>query len=132
YLVVNETEFKYLTQTDFNFDDIDISINRLREFFGNNLIITLGEKGSIFITPKDEILKVPSYIVKSIDTTGAGDAFIGGFVFGIITGKSVEESTKLGNASGSFSVTKLGAQSSLPYKKELYDFLKFYSEKTYT
>jgi len=127
YLVVNETEFKYLTEADFNFDDIDISINRLRKFFSNNLIITLGEKGSIFITKKDEILKVSSYIVKSIDTTGAGDAFMGGFALGIITDKSIEESVKLGNASGSFSVTKLGAQFSFPYKKELYDFLKFYS-----
>lgn len=132
YLVVNETEFKYLTQTNFNFDDIDVSVNRLREFFSNNLIITLGEKGSVFIAPKNEVIKVPSYIVKSIDATGAGDAFIGGFVFGIVTGKSVKESIKLGNASGSFSVTKLGSQSSLPYKKELYDFLKFYSENVYT
>jgi ribokinase len=123
YLVVNEEEFRCLTQTEFNFDALNIAISKLRVFFSNILIITLGEKGSICITKENEILKIPSYLVKSIDTTGAGDAFIGGFVFGLIIGRNVMESTKLGNANGSLSATKLGAQYSLPNINELNDFL---------
>jgi ribokinase len=124
YLVVNETEFQTLTQNDIEFDSLDISLKKIRDFFGNILIITLGEKGSISITKENQILKLPGYEVESIDSTAAGDAFIGGLVFGLITGKSIEESIKLGNANGAISVTKPGAQASLPDRNELYDFLK--------
>jgi ribokinase len=124
YLVVNETEFQSLAQADFNSDILNFSLKKIREFFGNILIITLGEKGSVFITKDNGILEVPGYKVKSIDSTGAGDAFIGGLVFGLVRGESVEESIKLGNASGAISATRPGAQSSLPYRNELYDFLK--------
>jgi ribokinase len=124
YLVVNETEFQSLAQADFNSDILNFSLKKIREFFGNILIITLGEKGSVFITKDNGILEVPGYKVKSIDSTGAGDAFIWGLVFGLVRGESVEESIKLGNASGAISATRPGAQSSLPYRNELYDFLK--------
>lgn len=129
YLIMNEIEFQFLTGRDFKFNSLTESVNKLRGFYGNNLIITLGEKGSICVTNSDKLLKISSYKVKAIDSTGAGDAFIGGFILGIIQNKSIKECVKLGNATGAISVTKLGAQSSLPNRNELKSFLNTYDEE---
>ena len=129
YLIMNEVEIKYLTGIGFNFRNIDISVRKLRKFFSKNVVITLGEKGAVLVTLKDEILKVPAYEIKSVDSTGAGDAFIGGFILGLVANKSVEDCVVIGSAAGTLSVTKLGAQSSLPYINELSDFLKSHSNK---
>jgi len=130
YLVMNEIEVKYLTGIGFDFRDIDVSVRKLRKLFNKNVVITLGDKGAVLITLKNEILKIPAYEIKPIDSTGAGDAFIGGFILGLVTNKSIEDCIVIGNAAGALSVTKLGAQSSLPYKNELNDFLKSNDDKS--
>ena len=130
YLVMNEIEVKYLTGIAFDFRDIDVSVRKLRKLFNKNVVITLGDKGAVLITLKNEILKIPAYKIKPIDSTGAGDAFIGGFILGLVTKKSIEDCIVIGNAAGALSVTKLGAQSSLPYKNELDNFLKSHGSKS--
>ena len=57
--------------------------------------------------------------VKVIDTTGAGDAFCAGFLFGLVNNKSLFECGSLGNFVASRSITKMGARSGLPYTKDL-------------
>ncbi|MBL6763271.1 MAG: ribokinase, partial [Candidatus Actinomarina sp.] len=76
-----------------------------------NLVVTLGEKGAAYVKG-DEVLKFPAPKVKAIDTTGAGDAFVGAFSFGISSGLSAEESVKIGIEKATDSVTKSGTQSS--------------------
>ncbi|MDA2975805.1 MAG: PfkB family carbohydrate kinase, partial [Actinomycetota bacterium] len=56
--------------------------------------------------------------VKPVDTTGAGDAFVGAFAFGLMQGLSAELAAKMGTAAASLSVTRLGAQASYPTKLE--------------
>jgi len=124
YLIVNETEFKYLVQADFELDRSEIAVNKLKEFFSGNLVVTLGDKGSVCINPEGKILKIPSYTAKSADSTGAGDAFIGGFTLGLVENKNLGDCAVLGNAAGALAVDKVGAQSSLPYKDELNNFLR--------
>ena len=124
YLVVNETELEYLTRVNFDFDNIDSAVRIIRKFFTNNLIITFGGKGAICITSDEQVLRIPTYNVIAVDSTGAGDAFIGGLVKGLVENKNIEQCIKIGNAVGSLSVTKLGAQNSFPFEKELDMFLK--------
>lgn len=130
YLIMNEIEIKYLTGISFDFRNIDILVRKLRKFFNKNVVITLGGKGAVLVTLKDEILRVPTYEIESVDSTGAGDAFIGGFILGLVTKKSIEDCIVIGNAAGALSVTKLGAQSSLPYKDELNNFLNSHGNKS--
>lgn len=128
YLVLNEIEFQFLTGEVFKFKNLVKSINKIREFYNNNLIVTLGREGSVLFNNKYGLVRVPAYKVKAVDTTGAGDAFMGGFILGIVEDKNIADCVKLGNASGAISVKKLGAQPSLPYRRELKIFLSNYGE----
>jgi sugar/nucleoside kinase (ribokinase family) len=58
------------------------------------------------------------------DTTGAGDAFHGGFLYGFLTGEDIESSLQLGNAVAAIKCSALGARTALPTRSELYGFLK--------
>ena len=126
FLIVNEIEIKQLSGLAFDKNKIKIMLKEIRKFYKNNIIITLGEKGAVGINNNDEIFILPSYPVDKLDSTGAGDAFIGGFILGLISGKDMKECINLGNAVGSISITKLGAQGSLPTEQELSQFLKSY------
>lgn len=123
YLILNEIEIERLTDIAFNQLDEKKPIRKLRKFFNGNIIVTLSKKGSICITKKNEIMKVPPFNVKPVDSTSAGDAFIGGFVYGIANRKKIEDCIIYGNACGALATTKIGAQFSLPNKKELDNFL---------
>ena len=66
-----------------------------------------GQKGSIAV--KDgRLYQAAPYTVEAVDTTGAGDSFNAGFVYGFLRGKSMEECLKCGNGCGALSVTVLG------------------------
>jgi ribokinase len=86
------------------------------------LIITLGEKGAMIVSAESRI-DIPAYPVKAVDTVAAGDAFVGAFAAGIAEGLSLESSARLGNAAAAISVTRPGAQPSLPRRLEVDEFL---------
>ena len=80
--------------------------------------VKLGEEGC-FVTDGDEQHNIDAFKTSVIDTTGAGDAFCAGFLYGLLTGKSLLECGRIGNFVASRKVTKLGARAGLPYKKDL-------------
>ena len=86
------------------------------------LIVTFGEKGVMVVTA-DGRRQVPAYPVKAIDTVAAGDAFVGAFATGLAEGMNIEKSIELGNVAAAISVTRQGAQPSLPMRKEINEFL---------
>lgn len=83
-----------------------------------NVIITMGSKGAYVLSQSYTGL-VPASAVNAIDTTAAGDVFSGALSVAISEGMSIEEAVKFANAAAALSVTKQGAQSSIPYRKEL-------------
>ena len=85
------------------------------------LIVTLGSKGCMYIS-KVERKAFPAYRVKAIDTTAAGDSFIGGFVNGLASGLNFEESIDRGTKVAAISVTRIGAQTSIPTLEEVLNF----------
>jgi ribokinase len=123
YLLVNEVEIKFLCGTEFDLENIGKSIMELRKTYKNNIIVTLGESGSILIEGSGKVHRQPAYRVSAVDSTGAGDAFTGGFILGLSMGFSLPECIEIGNAAGAFSVTRLGAQPSLPFREDLEKFL---------
>ncbi|MFN2501451.1 MAG: carbohydrate kinase family protein [Pyrinomonadaceae bacterium] len=82
--------------------------------------LTLGESGSV-IYANDQFIETPAYAVPGgcVDTTGAGDAFRTGFLYGILTGATVEKSAVLANATASLKCRGHGARSALPTLEEL-------------
>jgi ribokinase len=78
----------------------------------------LGDKGC-YVTDGNESHIVEPFKVKAVDTTGAGDAFCAGFLYGLISDKSLYECGKLGNFVASRCIMKMGARPGLPYLKDL-------------
>lgn len=124
YLVVNETELEYIfniSVDDEEFFDKFLEIKRENSI--KNVLVTLGEKGSIIFLENGTYLKFPAYKVKAIDTTAAGDSFIGAFVSQIINEKGLEEGIKYATAVSAIVVTRKGAQDSIPSSEEILEFI---------
>ncbi|MBC5648231.1 ribokinase [Christensenella tenuis] len=82
------------------------------------VVITLGKQG-VFASAADEHRMVPARIVEAVDTTGAGDAFNGGFVTALSEGKDLFEAVEFGNALASLAVQKFGTAPSMPMRGEI-------------
>lgn len=111
----NEIEAKELFGTD---DTKQIEQNFLSAYPESNLILTLGEQGSIFIN-KDIIIKQEAYKTNVVDTTAAGDTFTGYFLGAISQNKSIEDAMKIASKAASITVSRKGAAPSIPYIYEL-------------
>jgi len=82
------------------------------------VVVKLGAKGC-YVTNGVEKRTIEPFKVSVADTTGAGDAFNAGFLYGLLHNKSLFECGRLGNFVASRSVTKMGARDGLVYKKDL-------------
>ena len=91
-----------------------------------NVIATMGSRGAL-ISNGEGCEAIAGYKVTAVDTVAAGDSFNGALAYGITKGKSLRESVKIANAVGALTVTKKGAVPSLPYLREVLDFLKVVS-----
>ncbi len=87
-----------------------------------HVVITLGERGCVY-ADRNGVRWVPTYRVPVVDTVAAGDAFNGALAAALWEGRSVEEALRWANAAGALSVTRYGAQPSMPHREELLAFL---------
>ena len=87
------------------------------------VVVKMGEKGC-YITDGEEEFEVKAFQTKAVDTTGAGDAFNAGFLYGYIKGYSLEDCGRLGNWVASRNIQKVGARTGLPSEEELRKFFK--------
>lgn len=87
-----------------------------------NLIITLGHKGALWVTENHAEI-VPGMKVKAVDTTGAGDSFIGSFAHYFAQGEAIPDALKHANQYAAMTVMKKGTQKSYPTAAELSDLL---------
>lgn len=90
----------------------------LRESGVGTVILTLGERGAL-LAREEETELFPAFNVTPVDTTAAGDAFVGGFAVALAEGRPVAEAVRWGNAAGALAATQLGAQPSLPTRQAL-------------
>jgi len=120
----NETECEIITGISINSIE---DAKRAVEFLNNKgipqVIITLGGKGVVYNSTEGILHKtVPD--VKVVDTTAAGDSFSGAIALALSQGKTMDEAVDFGNIVGTLTVTKKGAQTSLPSMEDVENFLK--------
>lgn len=122
-LVPNESETAILTGLPVgDQSEIEAAGARLRDLGVETLILTLGERGAMLVTAGGSQL-FPTFKVTPVDTTAAGDAFVGGLAVALAEGLSLPEAIRWGNAAGALATTRLGAQPSLPSRQTLEDLL---------
>jgi ribokinase len=114
WVIPNESEFKELH------GELPTSDETLKGFRpGKDSIVTLGSQGAVYISTGGELTKVSAPKVTAVDTTGAGDAFVGTFAYSLASGKDPVSAMTMGIKVASLSVTRKGAQSSYPDQAEI-------------
>jgi ribokinase len=118
-LVLNETEAGLLTSLSVEGDDaVQQAGRRLLELGPRCVVLTLGGRGAFWITPQRSGF-VPVFKVQVVDTTAAGDAFVGAFAVALAEGMPEDTAARFACASGALATTRLGAQPSLPTRVEV-------------
>lgn len=118
-LIANETEAEFISGTKIS--DMD-SVARAADIICGkgveNVVITLGSKGA-FVKERGAYHQVQGLKVKAVDATAAGDTFCGALCVALAEGRSITEAVEFANRAAAITVTRMGAQSSLPYRREV-------------
>ncbi|MGL4827230.1 MAG: ribokinase [Vibrionaceae bacterium] len=123
----NETEAEVLTGITV-FDDVSAqqAANALHSKGIEIVLITLGSKG-VWLSQNGRGQRIAGFMVKATDTTAAGDTFNGALVTGLLEAMPLESAIKFAHAAAAISVTRFGAQTSIPTRAEVEDFLATHS-----
>lgn len=123
YLIVNETEAGQLSGISVTDQSSaqSASQNLLRRGVGA-VLLTMGEHGAL-ITDAGGSQFIPAVKVDVVDTTAAGDTFVGAFAVGLANGLSLLDASREAQYAAALTVTKLGAQTSIPHRQEVLQFM---------
>lgn len=118
-ILPNEQELGVLTRTRIRKKkDMVYAAKHLVNMGAKDVVVTLGEKGALWVNENVQKFFKP-FAVKAADTTACGDAFCAAFTVARCEGKSMEKSIVFANAAGALTATKMGAQPSLPYRRDV-------------
>jgi len=127
WLTPNETETCTLlgmAREDFKADSLDKAASAFLALGARNVILKLGERGCYLALADGSRKQVPACRVDAVDTTAAGDAFNGAFAAALLQGKDPVECAVWASAVAAISVTRHGAQTSMPSRAEVESFLR--------
>lgn len=128
YVTPNETELLALTgqetvaDEDAPLDTIEAAAGRLLARGARRVLVKLGSRGAMLVA-SDGTMRVPPRRVSAVDTTAAGDAFNGAFAVALAEDQPVADGLRFAAAAAALSVTRAGAQPSMPTRNELTTFL---------
>ena len=126
WLIPNETEFVSLESSRLRTEVGSVSDDHVLALAASippRLLVTLGEAGAL-IVEDGNAMRLPAPLSQVVDTTGAGDAFVGAFGYGLASGLAPADAMSLALRCASFSVSRLGTQSSFPTPEESEQLLK--------
>ncbi|QXI08185.1 ribokinase [Pseudomonas tensinigenes] len=122
YLIPNESEATVLSGLPVDsLETAERAASKLIAMGAGKVIITLGAQGSLFANGQS-FEHFPAPKVKAVDTTAAGDTFVGGFAAALANGKSEAEAIRYGQIAAALSVTRAGAQPSIPIQSDVQAF----------
>ena len=113
YLVPNEHELEQLTGITNQIEACELLLNKGVK----NVIVTLGENGSMLVN-KNEVIKVAAHKVNAVDTTAAGDSYLGALTYQLSIGADIKTAMEFASLASSKTVTKKGAIVSLPHQSD--------------
>ena len=123
-LLPNEYEIALMTglpvQTA---SDVSRAFLKLHQLGVKNLLVTMGVQGAVLFDENGQESLIPAWQVQAVDTTAAGDCFVGALAVGLCEGKSLLAAAEFASAAAALSVTREGAQPSLPRRVEVRQFL---------
>lgn len=118
-LIPNETEAEIISGIEITDPASELeAINKIHAMGVKTVIFTLGSDGAL-VCENGECEKIPSFKVKAVDTTAAGDTFCGALCVALSEGKPIADAVRFANRAASISVTRMGAQQSIPTRDEL-------------
>jgi ribokinase len=123
WCVPNETELEMLTGMPMDsLAEVEAAARALTYLGTRSVIVTLGERGVLLLEDGKD-MHIPAYAVEALDTSGAGDAFIGSLAVFLAEGRPMPEVLKMASAAAALSVTRSGTQASFPDRREVEKFL---------
>jgi ribokinase len=117
YVVVNESEIFVLAGEGIT--DRQAAVHALQARGARTIVLTLGSAGAVLFAADGRVTTEVAFSVEVVDTTAAGDAFVGAFAVALAEGLTADEALRRGNAAGALSVTREGAQPSLPRREDV-------------
>lgn len=117
-LILNETEAEQIGGIEVSDETLKHCFLRLNELGVKQVVITLGSKGAATIVD-GEVRTVPAHKVEAVDTTAAGDTFCGALCVALCQGKDITEAIRFACAASAVTVTRMGAQQSIPFISEI-------------
>lgn len=127
-IVVNESEAEQLTGIAVEHpDSYKRAVEAIMAYGARAVLLTLGEKGCLYANNQNVVVNQTAFRVKAVDTTAAGDTFIGSFMAAYLDDQSLEDSLRFASAASAIAVSRAGAQASIPSRQEIVEFLQNHS-----
>ncbi|MDQ2711253.1 MAG: ribokinase [Acidobacteriota bacterium] len=126
FLTPNQTEAALLLQSSREIESYEEAEQAAKSLLGRGpwtVVLKIGQLGVVIASPQG-VERVPSFPVRPVDSTAAGDTFNGAFAAALTEGKPVVEAARFANAAAAISVTRHGAQSSIPERAEVDELLR--------
>ncbi|MBS5197708.1 MAG: ribokinase [Clostridiales bacterium] len=118
-IVVNEVEASYYAGKIIDtMEKASEEAENMAKRFGNIVIITMGKDGAV-VSNGDRTEEIPANTVDAVETTGAGDSFIGGIGYAVLKGMNIFEACRFATKCSAVTVCRMGAQDSMPTLQEL-------------
>jgi ribokinase len=124
----NETEAEFFAPRTSHVQSPEQTTNDLRQHGMQNILLKMGERGAYIDRQGSPGVQIAAKKVAAIDTTAAGDTFNGAFATALVKGNEVEFCGRFASAAAAISVTRKGAQASMPSLEEVENMLNFDSD----
>ena len=122
--IVNEVEASFYGNTEIDSEEkAETEIRKMEERLGATCIFTLGKAGSV-VCDKGRTEMIPSKKVQAVESTGAGDSFIGGLCYGLVNGMDIFESCRFATCCSAKTVCKTGGQPAMPTLDEVMEIYR--------